>query len=48
MEITVTDSPRYHVFLSYLEQDEAAATLIAERLRAEHGIEPWLRAWSAT
>ncbi len=47
METTLTDTPRYHVFLSYHEQDETAARLIAERLRAEHGIEPWLRAWSA-
>ncbi len=43
----MTDTPRYHVFLSYHEQDETAADLIAERLRSEHGIEPWLRAWSA-
>lgn len=43
----MTDEPRYHVFLSCHEQDETAAGLIAERLRAEYAIEPWLRAWSA-
>ena len=43
----MNNEPRYHVFLSYHEQDERAASLIAERLRAEYGIQPWLRAWSS-
>lgn len=43
----MNNEPRYHVFLSYHEQDERTARLIAERLRAEYSIQPWLRAWSS-
>jgi hypothetical protein len=46
MKTAVANAPRLNMFVSYHEQDEAAARLICELLRNEHDIEPWLRAWS--
>ncbi len=42
----MANTPEYQVFLSYHEQDQSAAEEIASYLRDQHGVIPWLRAWS--
>jgi hypothetical protein len=42
----MSTATQHHVFLSYHPHDEPLAKEIARRLRDEHGIRVWLRAWS--
>jgi hypothetical protein len=41
----MTDTNRFHVFLSHASADKLAVEEIARRLQAE-GIEPWLDKWN--
>ena len=44
----MTTPTEYHVFLSCHPDDELPAEEIARRLRGDHALEIWLRAWSLT